>query len=171
MEWTDTLMLEPRRPTPDNISRTVAYKVRVIPVEGVSLLHAEVRTHEETEATLELLRGFRAARRVVLCDTSFLVDDTHTVERQLGHTLVNSGDAEMLVSCGSCAREVAIGARDAGLDLASVVVCGDAKSACEVLTHRLIPGDTVLLLGLDRWTCDRLTASLAKRLFPSAVAA
>ena len=172
MDWTDTLFLESRDPSVAVAERTVADGVRVIPVHGVTLLHAQVRTHEQTQIALKLLRGFRATeRRVVLCDTSCLVDDYLTVERQLGNSLVELGEAEMLVSCGLCGRDVAIGARDQGLELANVVVCGDARSACEVLTHRLVPGDTVLLLGVDDETRARLVLSLEKRLSRPAVAA
>ena len=52
----------------------------------------------------------------MLCDTSYLADDYRTVQRQLGHALVELGNAEVLVSCGLGGREVAIGARDEGLD-------------------------------------------------------
>ena len=172
MEWTDTLFLEPSNRGAASTEHAVADGVQVIPVQDISLLYARVRTHDEIEAALKLLRGFRAVgRRVVLCDTSYLIDDYHTVHRQLGHTLVEVGDAEVLVSCGLCGREVAIGARDEGLELANVVVCGDARSACEVLTHQLVAGDTVLLLGVDNETRARLILSLEKRLSRPAVAA
>lgn len=171
MEWTDTLILEPR--TVDQADSSCVDGVHIVPVRDVTLLHAKVRTHEETESVLKLLRGFRTiGRRVVLCDTSCLSDDYHTVERQLGHTLVETGNADLLVSCGLCGREVAIGARDEGLELANVVVCGDARSACEVLAYRVQPGDAVLLLGVGDETRARLTLSLNNRLSrPTALAA
>ncbi len=172
MEWTDTLILEPTDRGAAKADHSVAVGMQVTPVQGVSLLHAKVHSHEETEVALKLLRGFRAAgRRVVLCDTSYLADDYHAVQRQLGHALVEVGQAEVLVSCGMHGREVAIGARDEGLELANVVVCGDARSACEVLTHQLIAGDTVLLLGVDNETRARLILSLEKRLSRPAMAA
>jgi hypothetical protein len=172
MEWTDTLILETAGRGMIGNDQAVALGMQVSPVQGVSLLHAKVHSREETEVALKLLRGFRAAgRRVVLCDTSYLADDHHTFQRQLGHTLVEVGNAEVLVSCGVCGREVAIGARDEGLELANVVVCGDTHSACEVLTHQLIAGDTVLLLGVDDETRARLILSLEKRLSRPAVAA
>jgi hypothetical protein len=170
MEWTDTLILEPR--TAAEAKHSVVDGVQITPVQDATLLHAKARTHKETETVLKLLRGFRTAgRRVVLCDTSCLSDDYHTVERQLGHTLVETGHAELLVSCGLCGREVAIGARDEGLELANVVVCGDARSACEVLAYRVQPGDAVLLLGVGDDTRARLVMSLNNRLSRPAVAA
>ena len=172
MDWIDTLLLESRDVQQLTSNGRTAENVSVIPVSGVTLLHAKVSTAEQTAAALEFLRGFRATgRRVVLCDTSCLLEDFHAVERQLGHTLVQAGEMDMLVSCGLCGREVAIGARDEGLELANVVVCSDARSACEVLTHRLIPGDTVMLLGIDAETRARLILSLDKRLSRPAQAA
>lgn len=172
MEWTDTLFLEPSNRGTTTAERAVIDGVQVTPVQGVSLLHAKVHTHEETETALKLLRGFRAVgRRVVLCDTSYLTDDYHSVQRQLGHALVEIGHAEMLVSCGLCGREVGIGARDEGLELANVLVCNDARSACEVLAHQLIAGDTVLLLGVDNETRARLILFLEKCLSRPAMAA
>jgi len=171
MEWTDTLILEQ---ADQSLSESVSLPtdgLQVTPVQGVTLLQTKVHSHEDTEAVLKLLRGFRAARRVVLCDTSYLADDYHTVQRQLGQACVEVGDAEVLVSCGSWGRELAIGARDAGLDLANVVVCGNARSACEVLTNLLNAGDTVLMLGVDNETRARLILSLEKRLSRPAVAA
>lgn len=170
MEWTDTLILEPR--PLDNIDSHVVDGVNVMPVGDITLLHGKAHTHEETESVLKLLRGFRTTgRRVVLCDTSCLCDDYHTVERQLGHTVVDMGHTELLISCGLCGREVAIGARDEGLELANVVVCGDARSACEVLAYRVQPGDTVLLLGVGDDTRARLVLSLKNRLSRPAMAA
>ena len=61
MEWTDTLILEPIDHSTSKTDRAVADGVQVTPVQGVSLLHAKVDTHEETEAALKLLRGFRVA--------------------------------------------------------------------------------------------------------------
>jgi hypothetical protein len=172
MEWTDTLILETADRGVSKNDQSVAVSMQVSPVQGVSLLHAEVHSREETEVALKLLRGFRATgRRVVLFDTSYLANDHREFQRQLGHTLVEAGNAEVLVSCGACGREVAIGARDEGLELANVVVCGDARSACEVLTHQLFAGDTVLLLGIDDDTRARFVLSLEKRLSRSAVAA
>ena len=172
MEWTDTLILEPTYRGTARTDRSVAVGLQVTPVQGVSLLHARVDTREETETALKLLRGFRAVgRRVVLCDTSYLADDYHKVQRQLGHALVKVGGAELLVSCGPGGREVAIGARDEGLDLANVVVCGEARSACEVLTNQLRAGDSVLLLGVDNDTRARLIFTLEKRLSRPAMAA
>lgn len=169
MEWIDTLMLDPKRENTASEDRRFdgdfsvdsikAVSARVLAVQGVSLLHAVGRSSEELTAALEILRAFRATgRRVVLCDTSAL-----TPGRQIGRSLVEDSGVEAVVSCGTHGRDLAIGARDAGLDLASVIVCSDVKSACEALVHRLCPGDTVLLWGVDQVACNRLVMWLEKR--------
>jgi len=135
-----------------------AVSARVLAVQGVSLVHATGRGLDELAAALEILRGFRATgRRVVLCDTSTL-----TPGRQTGRSLVEKGTAQAVVSCGTHGRDLAIGARDAGLDLGSVVVCRDVKAACEALVNQLGPGDTVLLWGVDQETCNRLVLWIEK---------
>ncbi len=167
MDWTDTLILESSRQSASLDGQQIeegnsikAVSARVVAVQGISLLHASGSTLEELAAALEILRGFRATgRRVVLCDSSSLA-----VGRQLGRALVEDGAAEALVSCGSNARELAIGARDAGLGLANVIVCRDVRGACEALLGRLGPGDTVLLWGVDQATCNQLVLRLDKRL-------
>ncbi len=187
MDWTDTMMLEPTprlRAYPGTTAevshggeglqqQTVAgpsikladpehatSSTRVITVQGVTLLHSDGGSRQELVAALESLRDFRAVgRRVVLCDTTELV-----VGRQFGCSLVEQGQVEVLVSCGRSGREIAIGARDAGLALADVVVCGRSTAASEVLSHRLAPGDTVLLLGVREESCNHIVAVLEQRL-------
>jgi hypothetical protein len=159
MEWTDTQMLrttEPYVALHHRIPRTTM-EVRV--AQGVSLIRANLATHTEATEALETLRSFRAAgRRVVLCDTSAIA-----AGRQLGQSIVSEGQARVLVSCGMAGREVAVGARDTGLDLANVVVCRDSRSACELLAYQLAPGDTVLLMGVDKKVCDHLVDLLDRR--------
>jgi hypothetical protein len=159
MEWIDTLMLEPKPQHKITHLRIHRESMQVRAAQGTTLLCADVGTHQETNEALELLRGFRATgRRVVLCDTSRI-----NAGRQLGQAIVTAGSASMLVSCGISGREVAIGARDTGLDLANVVVCRDSRAACELLARQLSPGDTVLMLGADRETCDWLVELLDNR--------
>ncbi len=168
MEWTDTLMLE-KTPASHVLHLRIPRETMEVKVaQGVSLILADIVTHQETFSALEALRGFRAVgRRVVFCDTTRI-----TSGRQLGQSIVADGQATILVSCGMAGREVAIGARDSGLDLSNVIVCRDDRAACELLSCRLVPGDTVLLLGVDRSTCDRLVERLDNRnAYPVAVAA
>jgi hypothetical protein len=159
MEWIDTLMLEPKPQHKVTHLRIHRESMQVRVAQGTTLLCVDIATHYETTEALEQLRGFRATgRRVVLCDTTRI-----GAGRQLGQAIVAEGAASVLVSCGISGREVAIGARDSGLDLANVVVCRDSRAACELLACRLMPGDTVLLLGVDGETCDCLVNLLDNR--------
>jgi len=171
MDWTDTLMLDSNRHRSSfeglqenrfeedlKVDSIKAVSARVLAVQGVAFVHATGREPDELAAALAILRGFRATgRRVVLCDTSMLAPG-----RQNGRSLVEKGGAQAVVSCGMHGRDLAIGARDAGLDLGSVVVCRDIKSACEALVSQLGPGDTVLLWGIDQETSNRLVNWLEK---------
>jgi len=159
MEWTDTLMLETATTTMSQQPESALDYTRVFAVEGVTLLYANVTSRPEISAALKLLQSFRATgRRVVLCDTTELV-----VGKQFGCEVVEDGSAELLISCGISGREVGIGARDAGLDLSSVVICAKPLAGGQVLASQLAPGDTVLLLGIDNETCDEVAGILANR--------
>jgi UDP-N-acetylmuramyl pentapeptide synthase len=159
MEWIDTLMLEPAPKRKVTHLRIYREPMQVRVAQGTTLLCANIVSYQETTEALELLRGFRATgRRLVLCDTSRI-----SAGRQLGQAIVAGGHASVLVSCGMAGREVAIGARDSGLDLANVVVCRDSRAACELMAAQLMPGDTVLLLGVDSETSERLVELLDGR--------
>jgi hypothetical protein len=160
MDWTDTIMLEREIPMNKISAGHSAVSAKVISTQGVSLLQSGAKTFQETASALEMLSGVRTVgRRVVVCDTSQVA-----FGRQLGSELVALGRAHLLVSCGISGREVAIGARDAGLSLANVVVCGNLAGATEVLGSRVIPGDTVLLLGIDQRGFDNIVIALERYL-------
>ena len=145
MEWTDTLILDTVRSECDADCQSALLAARVVTSKGITFLHTDVSSHSDATASLELLRGFKgAARRVVLCDPSKLA-----AGKQLGQTVVELGLAQVLVTCGRSGREVGIGARDAGLDLNSVVVCENSAAGFRVLTKLTSVGDTVLILGIE----------------------
>lgn len=159
MEWTDTLMLDSEVADSLGTVNTAMDFTRVLPLPGMTILCANTTSRDETAEALELLRGFRTSgRRIVLCDTRQLA-----VGKQFGREVVERGGAAMLISCGISGREVGIGARDAGLNLASVVVCNKLLSAGQVLAHRLSPGDVVLMVGLDDEASDQMAELLNER--------
>jgi hypothetical protein len=168
MEWTDTLMLDSFDSLSAGESGAAMDFTRVLPLPGITLLCASATSRDETSAALKLLREFRTSgRRVVLCDTYSLV-----VGKQFGREVVEHGGAELLVSCGISGREVGIGARDAGLNLSSVVVCSKPLSGGQVLAHRLIAGDVVMMLGFDEPSSEQVAQLLIDRFSTSrAVAA
>lgn len=158
MEWTDTLMLEPafRREQQNEPSGNL--DARAISIRGVHLIQAIVNSRQEASEALKLLRGFSATgRRFVFCDSNQIV-----LGRQFGGEIVVHGHAQHLLACGIGSREIAVGARDAGLELANVTVCTQQNSACDVLLRNLRPGDTVLLLGIESNTFRQLVRKVEK---------
>ncbi|MCH2115385.1 MAG: hypothetical protein MK171_10820 [Pirellulales bacterium] len=160
-------MLESTRRFSVSDTQELVSCARLMTTQGVTLLQVEAKSGCEIESALAVLRRFRAiGRRVVLCDTSNLV-----VGRQFGSSVVTLGCAELLISCGLSGREIAIGARDAGLSLANVMVCGQAAAAGDVLASHLVAGDTALLLGIEDKVCNSLVAALDRRLSAKLAAA
>jgi hypothetical protein len=76
----------------------------------------------------------------------------------------------LVVVCGAGGRDLAVGARDAGLALGRVVVCRDEATARNVLGDSIAVGDAVLTLGINAECCERLGERLESR-FPRKLAA
>lgn len=145
---------------------------RLMPAPGATLLVAPHSTPAEAEAALEALRAFRATgRRVVWCDSSELADSPHVDLHAWGARIVEDGAADALIVSGHGARELAMAARDAGLAVGRVVVCSDDPTARNLLNDSLVPGDTVLALGISNTSCDKLAERLASRFEVESVAA
>jgi len=77
--------------------------------------------------------------------------------------LVEQGGAELVVVCGTGGRDLAVGARDAGLPLGRVVVCRDEATARNVLGDSIAAEDAVLVLGIATDGCQRLADRLESR--------
>ena len=160
MEWTDTLMLETTSAVSTAEPNSALDCTSIETFQGITLLRADATSHYQMASALELLRGSRTTgHRVVLCDTTRLV-----AGKQFGRKVVETGAANLLVSCGISGREVGIGARDVGLDLASVIVCSKPVAGGQVVASHVGRGDTVLLLGLDHETCDEVAELIRDRL-------
>lgn len=135
-----------------------------IRVPGATLLVAPQATVAAAEAGLKTLRGFRTAgRRAAWCQASDLARTGTFDLRAWGRRLVAEGGAQLVVVCGNGARDVALGARDAGLALGRVVVCRDEATARNVLSDSLAMGDAVLTLGIGSEGCQRLVDRLETR--------
>ena len=136
----------------------------VIRVPGATLLVAPQATLAATEAGLKSLRGLRSAgRRVVWWNVSEMSRTAGADLPQWGRRLVEEAGASLVVVCGLGGRDVAVGARDAGLALGRVVVCRDEATARNVLGDSIASGDTVLALGVGMDGCQRLTDRLESR--------
>lgn len=131
---------------------------------GATLLVAPQATVAAAEAGLKSLRGFRTdRRRAVWCNLAELVRTTDADLRKWGRRLVDDGGADLVVVCGAGGRELALGARDAGLALGRVVVCRDEATARNVLSDCMTVGDVVLAFGIASEGCQRLADRLESR--------
>jgi hypothetical protein len=135
-----------------------------IRVPGVTLLHTPQASAAATEVALKSLRGFGTdGRRVVWCNPAELARTPAADVRGWGRRLVEQGGAEMVVVFGTGGREMALGARDAGLPLGRVVVCRDEATARNVLGDSIAADDVVLALGVGSDGCQRLADRLESR--------
>jgi hypothetical protein len=135
-----------------------------IRVPGVTLLHTPHATAAAAEAALKSLRGFGTeGRRVAWCNPAELARTPATDVRSWGRRLVEMGGAELVVVFGSGGRDMAVGARDAGLPLGRVVVCRDEATARNVLGDSIAAEDVVLALGVGSDGCQRLADRLESR--------
>jgi hypothetical protein len=135
-----------------------------IRISGATLLVAPHANAAAADGAVKSLRGFKTAgRRVAWCNLSELSRAPGADLRAWGRRLVEQGGAEMVVVCGTSGRDVAVGARDAGLPLGRVVVCRDEATARNVLGDSVAADDAVLALGIAREGCQRLADRLESR--------
>lgn len=138
--------------------------VTLINVSGATLMHAASCSPAAAENALKNLRDFRAVRRrVVWCNPTELSRIPNADLRAWGRKLVDLGHADMVIACGTGARDVAIAARDAGLSIGRVVVCTDDATARNVLTDSIVAGDTILALGTTSESCYKLAERMETR--------
>lgn len=135
-----------------------------IRVPGATLLVAPQATAAAAETGLKSLRGQKSSgRKVAWFNVSELARTSATDLASLGRRLVQEAGASLVVVCGQGARDVALGARDAGLALGRVVVCRDEATARNVLGDSIATGDTVLAFGTNTEGCQRLADRLESR--------
>ncbi len=146
------------------VGPTPATTPTVLRVPGATLLVSSQANLAATEAGMKSLRGLRTSgRRVVWWNTSEMSRTAGVDLCQWGRRIVEEAGASLVVVCGVGGREVAVGARDAGLPLGRVVVCRDEATARNVLGDSIASGDTVLALGAGMEGCQRLCDRLESR--------
>jgi len=121
-----------------------------VPIGQLTLLDwSRNATPDLWPTALEELRGLdHQGRRWIVCgDLCGPRWDNGIMHERIGADAVYLGDANGLVACGQFARNVALGARDAGLPLSRVVVCHHIREVSEALRRLVAPGDSVLVAG------------------------
>lgn len=114
-------------------------------------------------AALELLGEYETSgRRVVVAGTMHeLGRDATQLHRLMGRQAVTVGGADLLVTCGPRAGDLARGALEAGMPASAVVVCPDAADAAAQLIDRLRERDVVLVKGARIERLERVVQRLA----------
>ena len=100
------------------------------------------------QAFRELQKYPTTGKRWVVCgDYCSQRWDDGVMHRQLGSQAITDGSADRVIGCGQFGREIAIGARDAGMPMSSVTVCRQVHEAVQFLKRNLSAGDAVLVAG------------------------
>jgi UDP-N-acetylmuramoyl-tripeptide--D-alanyl-D-alanine ligase len=111
------------------------------------------------EAALELLASLPGRRLAVLGEMLELGDVTARAHRDLGARA--AAVVEQLVTVGAGGREIAAGARAAGLEASAVAETADAGAALAALLPRLEQGDVILVKGSRGVALEQLVERLA----------
>jgi UDP-N-acetylmuramoyl-tripeptide--D-alanyl-D-alanine ligase len=109
-------------------------------------------------AALELLAGLPGRRVAVLGEMLELGDAHETGHRAVGEAAANV--VELLVVVGDGARQIAAGARDAGLAPDRVIRVANRDAALDALRPRLRDGDVVLVKASRGVALDLLVDAL-----------
>ena len=141
-----------------------ANPVALVNVSGATLMHSANCTPAAADAALKVLRESRAVRRrVVWINPTELSRTPNADLRAWGRKLVEFGHADLVVACGTGARDLCLAVRDAGLSIGRVVVCTDDATSRNVLTDSIVAGDTILALGTTSESCYKLAERLETR--------
>ncbi|NLY02711.1 MAG: UDP-N-acetylmuramoyl-tripeptide--D-alanyl-D-alanine ligase [Rhodopirellula sp.] len=116
------------------------------------------------KAALELLRDFDApGRRIVVSgDMAELGDEAIRLHRQLGNQIVSLCGADLLIACGEFARDVAAGARAAGMTPTRAIPCRTPEETLPFLGQVILPGDVVLVKGSRVMGMERLVEAMQR---------
>jgi len=134
---------------------------RLVPLRlpnGVTILDDTYNASPDAmRAALDVLGSCAGRRIAVLGDMFEMGGAGPPSHREIG--AYAPGRADALIAVGELGREIATGARDAGMD--DVVWAADPDSAAERLTPRLAAGDFVLVKGSRGMRMDQIVTVLA----------
>jgi UDP-N-acetylmuramoyl-tripeptide--D-alanyl-D-alanine ligase len=127
--------------------RPAAMRSQVLVHHGVHIISDCYNANPASmKAAIQLLAQWSPARdRVaVLGDMLELGADSQAMHREVGQFLVTN-QVSRLVACGSLGREIAEGARNAGMPTSSIIEAPDAAAAVEAVRTMVRQGDVVLV--------------------------
>lgn len=123
---------------------------RIVPAGKITLLDwSGNATPDLWPTALEELRGLdQKGRSWIVCgDLCSPQWDHGIMHERIGADAVYIGNANGLVACGQFARNMALGARHAGLPPSRVVACRHLREATNAVQRWMVPGDRVLVAG------------------------
>ena len=127
--------------------RPAAMRSQIVAHHGVQIINDCYNANPASmKAALELLAHWSPVRErvAVLGDMLELGRDSRRLHREVGQVLP-SMSLSRLVACGELGRDIAEGARQAGMPNSSIVELPDAAAAAEWLRKTVRQGDVVLV--------------------------
>lgn len=115
---------------------------------------------ESMSAALEVLSGIAEGGRIaVLGDMRELGEYSATLHRAVGKKAAELG-VDRLVTVGSLAREIAVGAEENGMpreNITEITDYGDAKTVASIIKPLICDGDTVLIKASRALSLERIS--------------
>ena len=142
---------------------SVPMRCEVTQIRGATIINdAYNASPMAMRAALEVLREFDASgRRIVVCgDMGELGDEATDLHYGLGNEIVTLCGADLLIACGRFARDVAAGARDAGMPKIRSITCQTPEETLPYLGQAILPGDVVLVKGSRVLAMERVVEAL-----------
>ncbi|HEX6726351.1 MAG TPA: cyanophycin synthetase, partial [Nitrospira sp.] len=127
--------------------RPAAMRSQVIAHHGVQIINDCYNANPASmKAALQLLGEWTPARErvAVLGDMLELGREAHQLHRDVGRFAAGLPLSRLIV-CGDLGREIAAGARQAGMSEHAILEVSDANSAADLLKKSLQRGDVVLV--------------------------
>jgi UDP-N-acetylmuramoyl-tripeptide--D-alanyl-D-alanine ligase len=114
------------------------------------------------QAALQLLAGWSPARErvAVLGDMLELGRETQQMHRDVGRFAAGL-PLSRLIACGQLGREIASGARDAGMPDQAIVEVADASAAADLVKKTVHRGDVVLVKASRGMRMEQIVQGLS----------
>jgi UDP-N-acetylmuramoyl-tripeptide--D-alanyl-D-alanine ligase len=143
--------------------RPAAMRSQVMSHHGVQIINDCYNANPASmQAALELLAGWSPARErmAVLGDMLELGRETQQLHRDVGRFAAGL-PLTRLIACGTLGREIAAGARQAGMPEQAIVEVSDASAAAELVKKLIRRGDVVLVKASRGMRMEQIVQGLS----------
>ncbi|MBI4551643.1 MAG: UDP-N-acetylmuramoyl-tripeptide--D-alanyl-D-alanine ligase [Candidatus Latescibacteria bacterium] len=129
-------------------------------VDGLHLINDAYNANPvSARAALRTLANARTGRRIaVMGDMLELGAESEQAHREVGRAV--AGAADVLITVGERARQIADGAREAGMDERAILVCQKNDDASVRIRACAKPGDIILIKGSRGMKMEDIVAAL-----------